>query len=79
MRKQCALFKEKHDDIFLEIYDTATIFNAVQGDIEKYDLVDTDDESTDLGHRIWYDGFHASTAMHKILASDVALFLEKFE
>jgi hypothetical protein len=32
-----------------------------------------------LAHRMWYDEFHASGAMHKILASDVSLFLEKFE
>jgi hypothetical protein len=79
LRKQCTLFKEKHDDIFLEVYDTTTIFNAVVESPDKYGLVDTDEESTDLEHRVWYDGFHASAAMHKILAEDIALFLGKFE
>jgi len=79
LRKQCTQFKEKHDDIFVEVYDTTTIFNAVQQNPDEYGLVDTENESTNLARRMWYDEFHASAAMHKILASDVSLFLEKFE
>ena len=79
LRKQCTLFKEKHEDVFVEVYDTTAIFKAVQQNPDEYGLADTEDESTDLAHRMWYDEFHASGAMHKILASDVSLFLEKFE
>ena len=72
-------FSEKHDDVQVRIYDVAAVLTRVLDDPEKYGfkdstskfmLSDAEEESC-----IWYDDLHPTSAIHKILAADLAKFL----
>ena len=76
-------FCEKHDDVRVRIYDAAAVFTRVLDDPKKYGFKDStskfmlsDAEEEDC---IWYDGFHPTSGMHKILAADLAKFLTEEE
>jgi phospholipase/lecithinase/hemolysin len=76
-------FSEKHGDVRVRIYDAAALFTRVLDDPKKYGfkdstskfmLSDAEEESC-----IWYDDLHPTSAMHKILAADLARFLTEEE
>ena len=76
-------FSEKHDDVRVRIYDAAAVFTRALDDPKKYGfkdctskfmLSDAEEESC-----IWYDDLHPTSAMHKILAADLAKFLTEEE
>jgi lysophospholipase L1-like esterase len=71
-------FKMKHPDITIGIYDAHALFTKVLDNPQEYGFQDAY-SSGDSDKYIWKDQLHPTSAMHKVIAADVAKFLTEFE
>jgi phospholipase/lecithinase/hemolysin len=71
-------FRNSHDDVDVAIYDAAGLFNEVLDNPTKYGFKN----GTSMGdskENVWQDILHPTSAMHKVIAADVAKFLTNEE
>lgn len=66
-------FQTKHADINAVIYDSNALFSRVLDDPTTYGFDNADDICEEKC--IWFNGFHANSAFHKILAKDIAQYV----
>jgi phospholipase/lecithinase/hemolysin len=67
-------FHKRHWDAHVVVYDASALFDKVIEEPKKYGF---EDPMAKCRRRecIWSDGFHITTAMHKVVAEDLAGFL----
>lgn len=70
--------RKRNPDAAIEVYDAAKFFNNVLDNPTKYGFKDAISKG-DSNECIWQDLLHPTTAMHKVLAADVAKFLTRNE
>ena len=68
-------FSANHEGISMTIYNTSTIFNAALDKPEKYGFKDSISECLEADC-IWEDTLHPAYGLHKLLAADLAMFLD---
>lgn len=68
------MFRERHSDVSLDVYDVAGLFNDVLDNPAKYGFKDAISYG-DPEKCVWSDILHPTSAMHKVIAADVARFL----
>jgi len=67
-------FLRSHDDVDVAVYDVARLFNEVLNNPQKFGF--KDGTSFDDSEKcVWQDILHPTSAMHKVIAADVAKFL----
>jgi len=71
-------FSDKHRDAYVEIYDAVWLFNEVLDHPDHYGFKGAWDICP-TGECIWLDELHPTWAFHKVLAQDMASFLDSFE
>ena len=71
-------FREKHTDAYIEIYDSASLFTKVMDNPDHYGFIGPVDICT-TGKCLWADHIHPSSAFHKVIAQDIASFMDGFE
>lgn len=76
--EQVSAFKKKHQDITIAIYDAHALFTKVLDNPEEYGFQDAYSNGRSDKY-IWMDYLHPTSAMHKVIAADVAKFLTEFE
>src|ERR1700738_1019688 len=72
------VFRESHPGVIVAVYDVAALFTAVLDNPTKYEFKD----GVSVGNSIdcvWEDWFHPTSAMHMIIAEDMAKFLTALE
>ena len=67
-------FSDRHNDVVVEVYDAAKLFNDVLDNPTQYGFHDGT-STGDPDKCVWQDILHPTTAMHKFIAADVARFL----
>lgn len=67
-------FQQNHQDVSVRVYDAAGLFAEVLDNPIEYGFKDSI-SAGDSEDCIWFDYLHPTSAMHKILAADVAKFL----
>ena len=67
-------FRKNHNDVDVTIYDVAGLFNEVLDNPAKYGF-ENGTSRGDSKKCVWQDILHPTTAMHKVIATDVAKFL----
>ena len=67
-------FRKSHDDADVAIYDAAGLFNEVLNNPTKYGFINGT-STGDSKKCVWEDMLHPTTAMHEVIAADVAKFL----
>jgi phospholipase/lecithinase/hemolysin len=78
LAEHVSAFKKKHPDITIGIYDAHALFTKVLDNPEEYGFQDAYSYGGSDKY-IWRDQLHPTSAMHKIIAADVAKFLTEFE
>ena len=68
-------FRDEHEGSSTFVYDTTPIFNEVLDNPQEHGF--TNEKSFGESKDIWCDRAHVGGAMHKILAQDIAAFLDK--
>lgn len=68
-------FFVKHEGTSTTIYETSKVFNAVLDEPEKYGFRDSISSCRE-SDCVWVDHLHPSSEFHRILAADLAMFLE---
>jgi phospholipase/lecithinase/hemolysin len=69
-------FQRRHRDIYTYLYDSAPVFNAILDQPARYGFKDTISECLQEDC-VWWDEAHPAFGLHRILAQDMALFLDK--
>jgi phospholipase/lecithinase/hemolysin len=75
---EATVAQKRNADVAIEVFDVAEIFKKVLDDPAQYGFK----AATTCGNSdecIWRDILHPTTAMHKVIAADVAKFLTKGE
>lgn len=67
-------FRQNHERSKVFVYDTTCIFNKVLDNPKEYGFAD--EAALGISGGIWCDFAHCGGAMHKIIAEDIALFLD---
>lgn len=78
LREFVAAFGMRHEDIHVVVYDASALFEKVIEDPKKYGFGDAMAKCR-RPECIWSDGFHITTAMHKVVAEDLAGFLRNMQ
>ena len=68
-----ARFSTSHPDATVMIFSAYDTFSRVLSNPAAYDIDEL--EAHEEGGPVWYDRIHPTTAMHKIISSEVAEFL----
>jgi hypothetical protein len=66
-------FRQFHTDVSVLVYDVAALFSEVLDNPTKYGF--RNGTSYDGEDCVWLDILHPTSAMHKVIAADVARFL----
>jgi phospholipase/lecithinase/hemolysin len=68
-------FQRRYRDTFVAMYDTSIVFNAILDDPVRFGFRDNVSECQEKDC-MWNDDLHPSFEVHRLLAADLALFLE---
>ena len=74
LREFVVAFHKRHWDAHVVVYDASALFDKVIEEPRKYGFEDPMAKCR-KPECIWSDGFHITTAMHKVIAEDLAGFL----
>ena len=74
--KFIAAFQRRHRDIYTYVYDSAPVFNTILDDPARFGFKDAISECLQ-GDCVWWDEAHPAFGLHRILAQDIAAFLNK--
>jgi phospholipase/lecithinase/hemolysin len=74
LAKRIETFGQEHLDISAFLFDAYSVFKRVLDDPRTYDFVDADQVCL-TPQCIWADKIHPSSPVHRILASELAKFL----
>lgn len=69
-------FQRRHRDIYTYLYDSAAVFNAILDEPARFGFKDAISQCFQEDC-VWWDEAHPAFGLHRILAQDMALFLDK--
>jgi phospholipase/lecithinase/hemolysin len=69
-----SVFRNRHLDASVYIYDVVTLFTEVLDNPKKYGFKDAGSQCP-TDECIWNDDLHPTSAMHKVIAADLEKFL----
>ena len=74
LARRVDLFGREHEDSSVFLFDANSVFKKVLDNPRDYDFLDAD-QACVTRQCMWTDKIHPSSPMHKILAEDLARFL----